>query len=100
MFKLIKNGKVFAITENLTHIKQSRNGVYVICTEEEAQGIAYKNMPYNLLGREPMAELETVIAVEVDGGECIYTGDIKQTDADALIVDHEYRLILIETGVA
>lgn len=99
MYRLIKDGKVFAITENLTFIRQSNNGVYVICAEEKAQGIAHKNVPYNLLGREPMAGLETVIAVEVDGGECIHNGDVNQTDADALIVDHEYRITLIELGV-
>lgn len=100
MYKIIKDGKTIAITEKLNYIKLSSNGVYVSSDEREAQGVAHNNTPYNLIGRAPMEGCETVFVVEVDGGECIYTGDIKQTDADALIVDHEYRIILIEMGVA
>ena len=98
MYKIIKNGEVVAITEKLNFIKQGENGVYYSCTEKEAQGVAVKNKPYNLLGREAMAELETVIAVKVDAGEILYTGETEQTDTDAIVIDHEYRLTLLELG--
>ena len=99
MYKIIKDGEEIAITEKLNYIKQTASGVFVGCTEKEAQGVAVKNTAYNLLGREPMNECETVIAIEVDGGEHIKTGEESQTETDVLVVDHEYRLTLLELGV-
>lgn len=99
MFKIIKDGNEIAITEKLNYIKQNTNGVYISCNETEAQGVAVKNTPYNLFGRENMDGCETVIAVEVDGGEHIQTGEASQNETDVMVVDHEYRLTLIELGV-
>lgn len=99
MYKIVKDGKTVAITEKLNFIKQSESGVFVGCSEREAQGVAVKNTPYNLFGRGGMNGCETVAVLEVDGGACIHTGDESQNETDALIVDHEYRLTLIELGV-
>lgn len=99
MYRIIKNGEEIAITEKLNFIRQTTAGVFVSCTEREAQGVAVKNTAYNLVGREAMANCETVAIIEVDGGAHIQTGETSQTEADALIVDHEYRLTLLEMGV-
>ena len=99
MYKINKDGTTIALVEKLNFIKRSETGIFVSCAENEAQGVAVKNTPYNILGRKPMAECETVVIFEVDGGECLTTTDENQTTADALIVDHEYRLTLLEMGV-
>jgi hypothetical protein len=100
MFKIIKDGEQIGITEKLHYIYQKENGVFYECDSKEAQGIAWKGTPYNLRGRAPMAVNETVIVIEVDGGEHIHDGENNQYESDALIVDHEYRLTLIELGVS
>ena len=100
MYKIIKDGVVIATTEKLNFIKQSASGIFVSCDESDAQGVAVKNTAYNLVGREPMNECETVAAFEVDGGACIQENGENQTETDTLVVDHEYRLTLLEMGVA
>ena len=98
MYQIILNGAVIAITEKVNYIRQD-GAVYVGCDEAEAQGVAVKNKPYNLLGREPMGEIESVVIFEVDGGRHIETGENSQTETDVLVIDHEYRLTLLELGV-
>ena len=99
MYKIIKEGKAIATTEKLNFIKQSEKGIYISCNETEAQGVAVNNKAYNLIGRQAMNECETVSIFEFDGGASIQTGEENQTATDTLIVDHEYRLTLIEMGV-
>lgn len=99
MYKVIKNGVEIAITDELTFIKQTADSVFVLCTEDEAQGVAVRNTPYNLLGRGGMTDCETVVVAKVDGGEHIEAGEASQLETDVLVVDHEYRLTLLELGV-
>ena len=99
MYKIKKDNELIAMTEKLNFIKQTDKGIFVSCNEKDAQGIAVKNTPYNLLGRKAMASCETVFVFEVDGGECIKNTDENQIVSDALVVDHEYRITLIEMGV-
>lgn len=99
MYKIIKDGETIAITEKLRYIKQNGAGVFIGCNDKDAQGIAVKNTPYNLAGRGAMRGCETVVVLEVDGGDCIQAGEEMQTDTDALIIEHEYRLTLLEMGV-
>lgn len=99
MYKIIKDGAEIALTEKLNFIKQTPAGVFVSCAESEAQGVAVKNTPYNLLGRGNIEGCETVVIMEIDGGEHIQTGEECQSETDAFVVDHEYRLTLLENGV-
>ena len=69
MYKIIKDGEVFAMTEALTCIRRQENGCFGMCSEEDAQGIALSGVPYQLLGRPEMeGAAGTVMALEVDGG--------------------------------
>lgn len=99
MYKILKNGKTLAITDTLNYIKQAESGVFVGCSANDAQGIAVKNTVYNLVGRSPIAGCESVVVFKVDGGACIENGDASQTETDTLVIDHEYRLTLLEMGV-
>jgi hypothetical protein len=61
LYKYTKTDGTYVGTEfEPTYIYLHRNGCYNICTEEKAQGVAIRNTPYNLEGREPMEGLETV----------------------------------------
>lgn len=58
------------------------SGAYVPTTKEEAEGVAFLGMPYNLDNKPPMREgLRTVIVSEKDSGE-ILLGEIEDVEAE------------------
>ena len=89
MFRIIKDGGSVGMTEAPTYIKQAENGCYVLCPEPEASGIAFGNTVYHLAGREAIEGAETVALEHIDA----------ISDTDALTVDHEYRITLLELGI-
>ena len=105
MFTITKasNGERLGMTEAPTYIKQAENGCYVLCPEPEASGIAISGVPYRLLGREApegMGELDAVMLEETDAGPMVAASHELAADIDGLTVDHEYRITLLELGVA
>ena len=76
----------------IVFVKKQQNGTIVSCAEEEAQGIVRETGEgfYNLQGKEPMGEFETVTAKELT-----ISDDIR----DALIyktLDDDFRFTMIE----
>lgn len=101
MYKIIKNGAVMAMTEAPNYIKQTENGCLALCLKEEAQGVAHMGTPYNLLGCQPMEGVEdTVMLEEMDAGAMLAAIDRAAADTDALTVDQELRLTMLELGLA
>lgn len=41
MFKIFENGNEIGVADKLTFIKKADNGCFVLCEEDEAQGIAF-----------------------------------------------------------
>lgn len=77
MYEIVnyETGETIGMTEVPTYIRLAKNGCYVMCTEKDMaspdkapQGVAYASTPYNLLGKESMGDLPTVMVIEVDGG--------------------------------
>ena len=87
MYKIKKNGATVAMTEAPTYIKQADNGCFVLCPEEEAQGVAHNGTPYHLLGRQEMEGVETVTMEQVDAGAEI--ADIQATIDDLVVASLE-----------
>ena len=103
MFRITKNGASVGMTEAPTYIKQHSNGSFVLCPEPEASGIAISGVPYRLLGREApegMGKLDAVMLEETDAGPMVAAAHNLSADIDGLTVDHEYRITLLELGVA
>lgn len=101
MFRITNtSGKSLGMTEAPTYIKQAENGCYILCPEPEASGIAISGVPYRLLGREGMEDLDTVMLEEMDAGPMVAAAQELSTDIDGLTVDHEYRLAMLELGLA
>lgn len=69
MYKLIleKTGELIGMTEHPDWIKQNENGTYIPTSRDDAQGIAYNSVAYNLLWGK-MPDLETVLIHEEDTG--------------------------------
>lgn len=99
MYKIIKDGGCIGMTEAPTYIKQAANGCYILCPEPEASGIAFAGTPYHLLGRESMEDVETVVLQAADVGAELAAINVAVEDADAMNVDQEYRLTLLELGI-
>lgn len=99
MFRIIKDGANIGLTENLNYIKQAENGCYVLCPERDASGIVFEGTPYHLLGRDEMEGLETVSLEMTDAGKEMKAVQDAQKDSDALNVDHEYKLVLLELNI-
>lgn len=105
MFRITdaRDGKSLGMTEAPTYIRQAENGCYILCPEPEASGIAISGVPYRLLGREApesMRELPAVMLEETDAGPMVEAAHALSADIDGLTVDHEYRLAMLELGLA
>lgn len=61
-------GTILGITESPTYIKLHPNGGFTLATAEDAVGVAYRSVPYNLIGHNAIEGAETVIVSEIDGG--------------------------------
>ena len=48
MFKIFENGTEIGVADKLTFIKKSDNGCFVLCAEDEAQGIAFNGETFTL----------------------------------------------------
>lgn len=99
MYKIIKDGGCIGMTEAPTYIKQAANGCYILCPEPEASGISFAGTVYHLLGREPLDGAESVMLQATDTGAELAATNVAVEDADAMNVDQEYRLTLLELGV-
>lgn len=101
--KIIKasDGTVLALTEDVTYIKKTDNGCYILCPEPDASGISYAGTPYQLLDRDPMGDdLESVMLEPTDIGGWIMEAKAAIEDADDMNVDQAYRLTLLELNVS
>ena len=105
MFRITRtsDGESLGMTEAPNYIKQSEeNGCFILCPEPEASGSAFDGTPYQLLGRPPMEgaeDMETVVLDTVDAGAMLQASQDSYPDLDAMAVDHEYRLTLLELGL-
>lgn len=88
LYKYTKTDGTYVGTEfEPTYIRLLGNGYYGICSEAEAQGVAIRNKPFNLEGREPMEGLETV-----------YCEMIWQEEYEELIAKEQQELLDIISG--
>ena len=46
MYEIRKYGGVIALTEKPNYIRRHADGFYILCEEEDAQGVAYHGTPY------------------------------------------------------
>lgn len=100
MFKIIKDGTSLGMTEAPTYVRQAENGCFVLCQEGQATGIAYGGTVYHLLGREAVEGAESVILEKTDAGDLVKRIQDTAKDVDAMNVDQELRLTLLELGIS
>ena len=91
MYEIRKNGSVIALTEKPNYIRLHPDGFYILCEQKEAQGVAYHGTPYLFA--------DGAMVCEVDKGADILETEKTVSDNDAMNVDQEYRLVLLELGL-
>lgn len=79
------------LTEQVNYIRVHTSGVYLLTDVNHAEGVAYRGTPY--LFRDGAQ------VCEVDAGETVHTTEKTVSDNDAMNVDQEYRLTLLELGL-
>lgn len=72
MYRIIKiDGTELGITDSVNYIKISSNGCYTTATVEDAVGIAFDSIAYNLAGHNEIEGAETVVVSKIDSGKII-----------------------------
>ena len=68
MYRLMQNGEMVALGENLRYIRMQENGSYGFCDKSEAQGVAMDSKPYHVEGMDALdgAETASMEAVAAD----------------------------------
>lgn len=100
MYEIIKiDGTELGITDSVNYIKFGASGCYTTASEKDAIGVAFNGVPYNIVGHNDISGAETVIVSRINGGSYIFEQKKASFDIDALIIDNNYRLTLLELGV-
>ena len=71
MYRLMHNGAMIALGENLRYIRMQENGSYGFCDKEDAQGVAMDSKPYHIDGMDELAGAETVSVETVEAGTIV-----------------------------
>jgi len=100
MYKIIKGGAVVAMTDVPAFVRiNPRNGCYNLCDWEQAEGVALTGSVYRIQGRPSSIQAEEVVLQPVDMGAELLAAQTTIADNDAMNVDQEYRLTLLELGL-
>lgn len=91
MYKITTFEGIAFTTEKPNFIRVHKNGCYILCDRSKAEGVAYGGTPYLFKDGTMIREIDA--GGEVDGLK------IAAEDSDAMHVDHEYRLTLLELGL-
>ena len=91
MYKIITNTGETHLTERPNFIRKHENGCFVLTDKDHADGVAHKGTPYLFA--------DGAICYEVDKGADILETERTVSDNDAMNVDQEYRLTLLELGL-
>ena len=92
MYKITTKDGEEHLTERATWIRAHPSGkAYLLCERNRAEGVAYQGRPYLYKDGNNVAE--------IDVGADIQRGERAMEDNDAMSVDQEYRLTLLELGL-
>ena len=91
MYKIITPAGEPVLTEHANYIRVHKSGVYLLTDVNHAEGVAYHGTPYLFK--------DGAMVCEVDKGADILETEKTVSDNDAMNVDQEYRLTLLELGL-
>ena len=91
MYRITTPSGEFIMTEKVNYIRVHKSGVYLLTDASRAEGVAYHGTPYLFA--------DGAICYEVDKGADILETEKTVSDNDAMSVDQEYRLTMLELGL-
>ena len=91
MYRITTPSGASILTEKVNYIRVHKNGVYLLTDVNHAEGVAYYGTPYLFADGAQVCE--------VDKGADILETEKTVSDNDAMNVDQEYRLTLLELGL-
>lgn len=101
MFKVIKTtGEELGFADALRCIKYSADGTLIEATKDDAIGVAYKGTAYNLPGHNEIPDADTVLTVEVDGGEEVATLKERLENQSAELLQADETAIALYESIA
>lgn len=69
MYRIFRiDGTELGVTDSVNYIKIGASGCFASASQEEAIGIAFNSIAYNLIGHKDIPDTDTVAICAVDGG--------------------------------
>lgn len=102
MYRIINidTGVNLGVDDKVIYIKFGESGDFTPTTENEAIGVALNGVPYNLIGHSEIKGADTVVVSEIDVGAMISEQILVQENTDAMNIDLDYRITLLELGLS
>ena len=73
MYEIKKNGKHLSYEDVIRYVKLQSNGIYCLCSDDEATGVVANNdYICHLAGRAELPDVETVSFDEINGASALY----------------------------
>lgn len=71
MYRIIKvsDGTEIGVTDAVEFIRYGNSGCFVPASQENAIGVAYNGVPYNLVGSNEIEGADTVVVSKIDAAE-------------------------------
>lgn len=91
MYRITTPSGASILTEKVNYIRVHKSGVYLLTDVNHAEGVAHHGTPYLFKDGAQVCE--------VDKGADILETEKTVSDNDAMNVDQEYRLTLLELGL-
>lgn len=69
MYRIIKiDGTELGITDSVNYIRFGEGGCFTPTARENAIGVAFNSVAYNMVGHEEIDGADTVVVSSIDGG--------------------------------
>lgn len=98
MYKIItQSGETF-LTEKVTYVRQHKPGVFLITDQQRAEGVNYHGVNYLFEDGTQCHEFDgadEICRLSVENAEL----KVVQADTDEMVIDHEYRMMMLESSV-
>lgn len=98
MYQIIINNEIKGFCEKPRFIKiKPETGVYIEAKLDEAIGVAFNGVAYNLVGHNEISDMPQVVVSELDGAECVFKDGIKITACENNVFEVESALCELDT---
>lgn len=88
MYRIIKiDGTELGITDSVNYIKIGASGDFVFASEQEAIGVAFNSVAYNLVGHSEIEGADTVVVSVIDGGAQITGLFAKHIETEQMLTE-------------